>query len=88
MALHSSLADAELHENKGVSSASDNTVATATSGATVWKKITSSNIDTTSIFNNNVGVRDTFITDVSTAEKVYVVFPFSATITKIDNIIV
>jgi len=41
---HSSLTGSSLHENKGVSSATDNTVATAVSGATVWAKLTASNL--------------------------------------------
>jgi hypothetical protein len=41
---HKLLTGNQLHENKGVSSATDNTVATADSGATVWKKLTASNL--------------------------------------------
>lgn len=41
---HASLSGSSLHENKGVASASDNTVATASSGATVWKKLTAENL--------------------------------------------
>lgn len=41
---HSTLTGSNLHENKGVSSATDNTVATAVSGATVWSKLTASNL--------------------------------------------
>lgn len=41
---HSTLTGSNLHENKGVSSASDDFVATATSNATVWKKLTASNL--------------------------------------------
>ena len=41
---HSTLTTTNLHENKGVSTASDNTVATAVSGATVWAKLTASNL--------------------------------------------
>lgn len=41
---HSGLTGSNLHENKGVSSATDNTVATAVSGATVWAKLTASNL--------------------------------------------
>lgn len=44
---HKSLTGADLHENKGAASAADNTVATATSGATVWKKLTNANLDPT-----------------------------------------
>lgn len=41
---HKNLTGAQLHENKGAASASDNTVATITSGATVWTKLTASNL--------------------------------------------
>lgn len=33
-----------MHENKGVAAATDNTVATAVTGATVWAKLTASNL--------------------------------------------
>jgi hypothetical protein len=41
---HSTLTTTNLHENKGVSTAADNTVATAISGATVWSKLTATNL--------------------------------------------
>lgn len=41
---HSTLTTTNLHENKGVSTATDNTVATAVSSATVWAKLTASNL--------------------------------------------
>lgn len=41
---HNALTGSSLHENKGVSSATDNTVATASSGATVWQKLTASHL--------------------------------------------
>ena len=41
---HSTLTSSNLHENKGVATATDDFVATATSGATVWKKLTASNL--------------------------------------------
>lgn len=44
---HSTLTTTNLHENKGVSTATDNTVATAVTGATVWAKLTASNLTTT-----------------------------------------
>jgi hypothetical protein len=43
MAEHASLTGSSLHENKGVATAADNTVATALNGHTVWKKLTSDN---------------------------------------------
>jgi len=41
---HSTLTGTNLHENKGVATATDDFVATATSGATVWKKLTAANL--------------------------------------------
>lgn len=41
---HSTLTGSDLHENKGAAAATDNTVATAVSGATVWAKLTASNL--------------------------------------------
>lgn len=41
---HSSLTGSNLHENKGVAAATDNTVATASSGATSWQKLTASHL--------------------------------------------
>lgn len=41
---HSGLTGSNLHENKGVASATDNTVATALSGATTWAKLTNANL--------------------------------------------
>ena len=87
MALHSSLTNAELHENKGVSAAADNTVASATTAATVWRKVNANMIDTTAIFNTNKGIANAVIDDVSTAGTVYIGFPFACTITKINTVL-
>lgn len=88
MATHSSLAEAELHENKGVSTAAANTVATANgSGVTVWQKITSSNIDTSSIFTTNKAYITCVIPDVSTADTVYVYVPFGGTLTLVGTVL-
>lgn len=80
MPLHSSLTGTELHENKGAASASDNTVASATTGATVWRKVNTDMIDTSSIFNTNITTFQTVLTDVSTAETVYIPVPFDCTV--------
>lgn len=88
MPLHDSLVDAELHENKGVAGASANTVATADgAGATVWQKIKSNNIDSTSVFNVNKTQMVVDILDVSTAEKVWVYVPFAGTLTKVGTVL-
>lgn len=85
MALHSALANAELHENKGVSAASDNTVASATTNATVWRKVNSSMIDTTSVFDTNKQIITAVIDDVSTAGTIYIVLPYACTVSKVDT---
>lgn len=85
--LHKNLAEANLHENKGVSTATDDTVATADSGATVWQKITTANLDTSSLLNTNKYVFTCLIDDVSTAASVYVVFPFACTVTKVTTVL-
>lgn len=87
MPLHSALTGSELHENKGVASASDNTVASATSGATVWRKVNANMIDTSSIFTTNRVVLQAEIADVSTAETVYIAIPFACTINKITTVL-
>lgn len=87
MAAHSTMAGSNLHENKGVASASNDFVATATSGATVWKKITSANIDATSVFNVNKFKMTVTLPDISTASSVYVVVPVAATCTKVWSVL-
>lgn len=80
MAIHSALADSELHENKGVAGATDGAVATATSGATVWQKIGPTNVDTSLIFTVNKVYLTTKLKDVSTADSMYLVVPFNGTL--------
>lgn len=87
MAYHDDLVEAQLHENKGVSTAANNTVASATSNATVWRKVNADMIDTTAIFNINETIVTAFIADVSTADTVYIVFPFAVTITKVSTVL-
>ena len=87
MADHSSLADSELHENKGVASATNNSVATANAGATVWQKITEDNIDATDIFNINKVYLQVHIQDISTADTVYLYLPFAGTLTRVGTVL-
>lgn len=88
MALHSSLAEAELHENKGVSTAANNTVATSNgSGATVWEKIATDHINTSSIFNINKAYVTLVIPDVSTASTVYFYVPFAGTLATVGTVL-
>ena len=87
MALHSALTGADLHELKGVSAATDNTVATAVTGAIVWRKVKDTSIDTTTIFNVNKAYLTANFVDLSTAEKFYIVVPFAGTLTKVQTVI-
>jgi hypothetical protein len=87
MPLHSALTGSELHENKGAAAASDNTVASVTSGATVWRKVNTDMLDTSVIFDTNKQVLQAVIDDVSTAETVYVYFPFDCTVTNVDTVL-
>lgn len=87
MPLHSALTGSELHENKGVSTAGDDTVATAASGATVWQKVNEDMIDTSSIFTTNRMVLQATITDVSTAETVYIPMPFNCTVDDVYTVL-
>lgn len=87
MAEHSTLTGANLHENKGVASATDNTVASATSGATVWRKVNANMLDTTSIFGTNKEYLQVELTDVSTTSVAYVVVPFTGTLTQVYSVL-
>lgn len=87
MAYHSDLTGTDLHENKGVADASNDTVATAAAGATVWQKVNANMIDSTAIFNINETIVTASLVDVSTAETTYIVFPFAVTITKISTVL-
>ena len=87
MTLHASLAEAELHENKGVSTASNNTVASATSGETVWRKVNADMIDNSSIFNINEDAVTLTISDVSTPEVVFFYVPYNCTLAKVGTVL-
>lgn len=83
MANHEDLTGIELHENKGVAEASNNQVATASGGATVWKKLGTNNLDTSQFFGLNTYIFTLELADVSTASVEYLAFPFACTVDKI-----
>lgn len=87
MADHSTLLEAHLHENKGVSTATNNSVATASGGATVWQKVKANNIDTSSIFNTNVVHATVYMADISTAGTVYFYVPFAGTLSSVGSVL-
>jgi hypothetical protein len=88
MAEHNTLTGASLHETKGADTASADTVHKANgAGATSWSKITSSNLDASSIFNTNkFQLMETF-TDVSTAD--IMIFPIvkNCILTKVTTVL-
>jgi len=84
---HVDIVDPEIHEPKGVAAASDNTVMQASSGASTWAKVGSSNINTSSIFNTNKYHIYTYLTDVSTADFILVPIPVSSTLTRVTTIL-
>jgi hypothetical protein len=84
MVAHADLTGANLHEPKGVASASADTVYVANgSGSGAWAKVDSANIDTTSIFNTNKHVLNVTLSDVSTASSVYLAIPFACTVSSV-----
>lgn len=87
MPAHSTLTGSELHENKGAATATDNTVASATGGATVWRLVNEDMIDSTSIFTTNKQVLQAVIDDVSTAATVYIAVPFDCTVEKVVSVL-
>jgi hypothetical protein len=78
MALHKDLTGTELHENKGAAAAANDDVATVTSGATVWKKLTAANFDGSLLINNVV--LTTAIDDIGTAATTWLVAPYDGTV--------
>lgn len=86
MTEHVDIADPNIHEPKGVAAATANTVYVADGAASgSWAKITSSNIDTTSIFNTNKFHIQLRITDISTASFVLVPLPVACTLTRVTT---
>lgn len=82
---HSAIVDASRHENKGADAASNDTVATITSHATVWKKLTVANLDTAAFFRTNKFILSCRIDDVSTAGSVKLCVPVTATLTRVTS---
>lgn len=87
MPVHNTLTGSELHENKGAASAGDNTVASATTGATVWRKVNIAMLDDTEIFTTNRVAFNAVIDDVSTAGLIYIPIPVACTIDKVVTVL-
>lgn len=78
MPLHSALTGADLHEPKGVASATSGQVYVANgAGSGAW----------TTDHLLNKGTYEGNFTDISTAQNLYFVFPFPATITRITTVL-
>jgi len=78
MVLHSALTGADLHEPKGI--------ATATSGQEYVADGAASGAWTT-VYNRNLGTMNTYWPDVTTADPLYIVFPFACTINTITTVL-
>lgn len=88
MSVHSALTGSDLHEPKGIASATvDKVYVSNGAGSGAWQKIEADQIDTTSIFNANKGSMTTYWPDVTTADPLYLVFPFACTIDIITTVL-
>lgn len=88
MPSHVSITDPNLHEPKGVAAAAvDRVYVSNGAGSGAWQKIEADQIDIASIFNSNKGTMNGFITDISTAQTIYFVFPFACTIGDITTVL-
>jgi hypothetical protein len=81
--VHSSLTGAQLHEPKGVASASVGTVYVANgAGSGAWIKVPLASLDTSTIKGTNKFSLLATIADISTAETVLVPLPNACTLNK------
>lgn len=88
MALHSTLTGADLHESKGVDSASANTVYVANgAGSGTWQKVPAAAVDTLSIKNMNREQLFTAFIDIGTAGSRYQAFTRACTLTKVNLVL-
>lgn len=88
MSAHKDLADAHLHEPKGVASASVDTVYVANgSGSGTWAKIGASSINGTSVLNINRQFVTMKFDDIGTLSSRYLSFPKACRIEKINVVL-
>ena len=88
MSGHSSLTGADLHEPKGVESASIDTIYVADGvGSGAWEKLTTDSVNTGSLLNVNKTYVHVWLDDVSTASSILVPFSYSGTVTKVTSVI-
>lgn len=87
MAEHRNLTGSDLHEPKGVASASVNTAYFADgSGSGSWRKVTVADLNNTTLFPNLFTVSAT-ITDISTAQTLLVSVPYTSTLRKVVGVL-
>ena len=85
---HDSIVNAELHEPKGVSSASNTTVYVANgAGSGTWRQLTVPDIDTSAVPTLNKITLTLLIPDLDTAESHYIVSPYAGTLAKMYSVI-
>lgn len=88
MVAHSALTGANLHEPKGVASASSGQIYVADgAGSGAWQKAGTSELDTAEIFNINEFYLTAVIDDVSTADTVYIPIPTNCTLNKVISVL-
>lgn len=84
MAVHATLTDPELHEPKGASTASANTVYRANgSGGGSWGLIGAASVNTLSVFNLNKILLSASMEDIGTVATVYIPVPYKADVTAV-----
>lgn len=87
MVAHSTLTGADLHEPKGVASASAGTVYVANgAGSGVWQKVGESELNTSEIFPNEISL-SVVLPDISAASSVFLPIPMTWTLTAISGVL-
>lgn len=87
MVAHSTLTGADLHEPKGVASASAGTIYVANgAGSGVWQKVGTSELDTAEVFSNGRSLLIR-LDDISNPSSVFVPIPQSWTLTTIRGVL-
>lgn len=85
---HKDLTGSDLHEPKGAASAAANTHYKADgSGSGSWGKVTSTEIDTSSIFNTNSGNISALYADIGGTTPLYIVVPWACTLDKVYTVL-
>lgn len=84
---HRDLTGADLHEPKGVASASSGTAYFANgTGSGSWRKVDKTDLNNTNLFPN-LYTLEVVLADISTAETVLVAVPYSSTLVKVVGLL-